>query len=287
MKRLLPVILLIFSASCQQRMYFPDRAVAPGLREQYEAKLALSLKAQSRGGDEITAKGGKDYAFDGDFCFAPAAHIGLFVSYRGLNHRLISEDSGLLANVYGGNFNGHRWEGGVGYFSKLEDGISTYEVYGGYGNGSISRRGYYTPYKDYDVRYHRFFVQAGMGSSFREIMNFSGGMRLAAQRYYNFSSPTGGDSLRYYVARDGYTDITKQTMAFFEPYINYEVGYKWVKFNLQWGLSTQITGDNVVGRAPMYLTGGFVFSLAPRYLLPDAQRAPSKPKRIRYRRGDE
>lgn len=207
-------------------MYFPDRALAPGLRERYETKLVLALKPQSKSGDSITEKAGKDYSFDADLCFAPAAHIGVFASYRGLNDRQIDEDNIFSSEVYGGNFTGHRWEGGLGYFNTFE-GSGHFEVYGGYGSGSIQRRGYYTPYKDYDVRYHRYFVQAAIGASFREIMSFSGGFRLAAQRYYNFSSPGGNDSLRYYVAKDSYTDITAQTLGFVEPYINYEVGYKW------------------------------------------------------------
>ena len=268
-------------------MYFPDRALAPGLREQYEAKLALALKPQTAS-TVNTVKHGNDNSFAADFCFAPLHHFGIFASYRGLNHRyIVDNDSSTLANVYGGDFYGHRWEGGAGYFGDFKEGNGYFEAYAGYGNGSISRRSGNSPYKDYDARYHRYFVQAGLGGSFRDWLNFSGGLRFAFQRYYNFSSPLGFDSLRYFVAQDadGVTDVTSKTTGFIEPYINFEAGYKWAKFNIQWGLSAQTFGPNVIGHVPAYISVGLAFHFSPRYFRPEPVRERKRPKRIRYRKG--
>src|SRR5215217_4254258 len=132
MKTLLPFLLvtaLLGMASCQQRMYFPERANSPGLREGGEAKLTLSLKPHSAN-DIDSGQRGNAVSFAADLAFAPVNHLLVFGSYRSINHRVIREDNG--DNVFGGDFSGHRWEGGLGYFTTF-DRLGKFEVLVGYG----------------------------------------------------------------------------------------------------------------------------------------------------------
>src|SRR5690606_21440406 len=107
--------------------------------------------------------GGGQASLGVDLAVAPFNHFGLIASYRDVNKRRIDEETGILINAYGGVFTGHRWEGGAGYFTPFGR-VGRAEVYAGYGNGELTRRGYYTPELDFTTRYHRWFVQGAVGA---------------------------------------------------------------------------------------------------------------------------
>src|ERR1043165_6593463 len=183
-------------SSCQQKLYFPDRANTPMLSKALEAKLTTSWKVQGNSSSDSDRNKGGDAAFDFDAAFAPINHLGLIVSYRGLNRRRIDEDLGMLVNNYGGVFTGHRWEGGAGYFTTLSE-LERLEAYAGFGTSELMRRSTNSPERDFNTRYNRYFVQAAFGAT-NAFLSASGGIRFAFQRFYDFSSPTSPD-LRYHV----------------------------------------------------------------------------------------
>lgn len=251
--------LLLGAASCQQRMYFPDRANTPGLREAGETKLTLALKPQSTPNVDSVQRG-NPVSFGADFAVAPVNHFLLFGSYRSLNHRVIKEDNDF--DAYGGDFWGHRWEGGIGFFTTF-DRLGKFEVLGGYGAGKINRASDGTPGKNYTSRYHRYFVQPALGVG-NHMFSVTGGIRFAYQRFTDFSSPNA--SLRYNVMRDSHNrDIEKEEIGFIEPFINGEVGGKFLKYNMQLGFTGQVMGGNVAGNLPFYLSMGLVVNIAPSY----------------------
>lgn len=264
MKTWLPLLLgtvLLGMASCQQRMYFPERANSPGLREGGEAKLTLSLKPQSSS-DIDSVQRGNPVSFAADLAFAPVNHLLVFGSYRSLNHRVIREDNGDY-DVFGGDFSGHRWEGGLGYFTTFGR-LGKFEVLAGYGQGKIRRYSNNSPQKDYSAAYGRVFIQPAVGAG-NQKYSVTGGIRFAYQRFYDFTSRD--PDLRYEIMRNTYSrDVTQEDISFIEPFINAEVGWKYLKYNMQVGFGGQVMGGNISGGLPFYLSMGLVFNIAPGYI---------------------
>ena len=264
MKRIIfyfPVFVLFLFTSCQQRMYFPDRANTPGLREAYETKLTLSVKPQAGGSSDSNIGHSNPVSFAADLAFAPAKHFAVFGSYRSINHRVIDADASDF-NVYGGDFTGSRWEGGIGYFTAF-DRLGKFEVYAGYGQGKIARQAQYTSSRNYQSRYYRYFIQpaAGVGN---HMYSVTGGIRFAYQRFYDFYS--ANPDLRYTIMdNSSRRDVEKESMGFIEPFINGEVGWKYIKYNMQVGCTAQVMGGSVSGVLPLYLSFGLVFNFAPSY----------------------
>lgn len=256
---------IILFSSCDERMYFPSRATAPGLREQFDTKLVLSLKAQSAStnGDTATHKHATSTVSPAvDFAFSPVNHLGLTFSYNGITNRAIDE---LGTSTNAGVFNGHRFDGGAGYYTNFGR-LGFFEGYVGAGGGYLQRKSYYSNYEDFTTHYTRFYLQpaAGIGN---DLFMLTGGVRMAMQHFTDFNS--ADSMLRYTITyRDNYpgTNVTAQTFIFFEPFINFEIGYKYIKLNLQTGFSSQITGGTIIGSFPVYFSGGLVFNFAPRFL---------------------
>src|SRR4051812_27411041 len=103
------VLLIVAISSCQQKMYFPDRANAPGLTQAMEAKATFSMKPQANDNSEENSSVGSSI----DLAFSPVSHFGIIASYRWINDRVINEDDGSGfwgIEQIGGRFNGKRWE---------------------------------------------------------------------------------------------------------------------------------------------------------------------------------
>lgn len=261
------IVLFIFSLlfySCQQRMYFPERANTPGLTEALEGKATFSFKPQFNDMDSFNNPSGI-LSPAVDLAFAPVNHFGIIASYRSTYNRNIDETDYFFNsfNTLGGNFNGHRLEVGAGYFNTFGR-RGKVEVYGGYGNGKLNRRGTQTPQYDYDTRYYRIFLQPAIGFGSDRI-SFTTGMRFAYQQFYNFKA-INDPELQYYITTGSAANVERMVFPFFEPFVNFEVGSPYVKFNLQMGLGTQMSTDHrVSGTAPGYISMGVVGHFAPRF----------------------
>lgn len=271
-KRFRPLLLLaglslLLLSSCSERLYFPDRANSPGLTEEHQFKGTLSFKPQINEQDNGATRGAAA-SFAADVAFAPVEHLGLIASYRNINNRFTGNGSSDLdASYYGGRFFGNRVEFGAGYWDKFSR-HGRFELYAGYGNGSLQRRSYdpFLAIKNFDTRYHRFFLQPAVGIG-NHIISVMGGMRFAFQKYYNFESPYE-PTLRYHVLNGsmGELNVEREIVGFIEPYVNMEVGYKFIRFNYQLGFSGQYIGARVAGEFPVYMSLGMTIDLAPSYL---------------------
>ncbi len=250
----LAVVLL---ASCQQRLYFPDRANTPGLTHALEGKAIISLKPQANERDS-TKTDNTSFGTSIDLAFSPVNHLGLIASYRWINDRRIDEnlEAGIFKEVesIGGVFNGKRWEIGAGYYDTIGERAKV-ELYGGYGNGSLQRRGIALPEYNYDTRYHRFFLQPAAGFGLGKFFSFTGGIRFAFMKFYDFQS--ADPDLKYHIGK-GRQDVTSVTFTFIEPFVNFEGGYKFLKGNIQIGASKQLLHTNIAGNLPMYMSLGLV-----------------------------
>lgn len=235
------------------------------LSKALEGKLVVAAKPQVN--DQDSAFGNGSSASLGiDAAFAPLNHLGLVASYRTVNNRKIDEDDPifLYPSQYGGLFNGNRWELGAGYFTTF-DRRGRFEAYAGFGRGTLGRRGFSTPEKDFDTKYDRYFLQGAAGAG-SDIYAFSGGLRFAAMRFNNFTSPTT-PTLRYEIL-ENHQDVEAETFAFVEPFINAEIGWKIIRFTMQMGTSLQINGEKIVGNTPFYVSLGAAFHFDPDYFKP-------------------
>jgi hypothetical protein len=244
-------------------MYFPDRANVPGLTRALDTKATISIKPQAN--DSMSVNGNVGVSVD--LAFSPVNHFGIIGSYRWINDRVIKEDQTILINtkVMGGRFNGKRWELGAGYYDNIgATGLA--EIYAGYGNGSLNRVGVRTPEYDYDTKYHRFFFQPSMGFKIGDYFRFAGGFRTSFVTFYDFQSPNN-PNLRNEIGNYNY-DVTSPVYVFFEPFLNFEGGYKYFKGNVQVGSASQINNAKIAGNFPVYVSVGMVFYFSPDFLKP-------------------
>jgi hypothetical protein len=255
--------LILILTSCQRGLYIPDKVNSPGFKEAGEVKLDLSVKPQMR------STSGSPFSFSSDIAYAPVNHLGVLASYRNVNNK-VSEESDIFSGITrSSTFNGHRFDMGVGYFSKIA-GKGKFELYGGYGNGVVKTDIIYGPGNStikpddsYSARYNRFFVQSAIGLD-NTIFSLMCGSRFTSQKYYDFRS--SNPDLQRSLIPDQSLDATKQAFGFIEPYIELQVGFKYVKFNYQCGSAFQVSGPSLKHNAGLpYMSFGILLHYAPRF----------------------
>lgn len=154
--------------------------------------------------------------FDAQTAVAITDHLGIMVNGSYGNETSDSSD----------NFHKHTFiEAGFGYYEKIGE-TFRYEMYGGYGFGEVE--GYFkNSFIDEisNARYNRFFIQPGIGIS-TGIYDGSFSPRFAIVQM----NPKGSN---FQVG---------DYNVFFEPVITSKIGYKYVKFIAQFGISLPL-GD--------------------------------------------
>jgi len=179
--------------------------------------------------------------FDAQTAFAITDNIGIMVNGSFGNETNDSTD----------DFHKHAFvEAGIGYFEKIGS-KGRYEIYGGYGTGKVE--GYYeTSLFDSQIteaKYNRFFVQPGIGIS-TGIYDGSFSPRFAVVQM----DPNGADF------RTGKYNL------FFEPVITSKVGFKYVKFIFQFGVSVPFGDENLnYDYQPFIMNIGLNLNLGRRY----------------------
>ncbi len=279
-RNILYLLSITLLAACEPRLYFPDRVNAPGFKEAKEFKATISGKPQS--GDTVSGKTpGAALSPAIDLAYSVTDHFAVIASYRDeLNNYIyeqkITGNQGLgHHNTFGGQFNGNYLEGGAGYFTPY-DNHGRLEVFAGYGAGSMARTSLFTPQFDYSANYHRFFLQPALGY-YNDIFSLMGGFKFIFQKYGSFQS--GNSDLKYLITTpDGYvsgTDVTSQLFVFVQPFVNMDIGYKYVRFDIQMGYSAETVGGYISGSFPVYITLGATFNYAPRFF-------KKRPERVIY-----
>lgn len=250
---------LITWSSCRPALYFPDRVNTPGFTHAGQVYGTISVKPQNDGTDSAGPRGsGASASFDAGV--AVTDHFAIIGSYRGLHNRGVNEGNSMTK--VGGFFNGKRYEIGAGYYSGKPRSVM-FEAYGGIGFGYIHRDGYFTPKYNFSSNYNTYFIQAGIGGNW-DYFRLSTGMKITAYHFNTFNSAATPE-LRYNITQEGHADnddVTKQVFTFMSPYMDMELGYKFIMLNLQQGLSGQITGNRIYGY-PFYMTIGLSLRLGP------------------------
>lgn len=260
-----PSSLLAFSAlsllalgSCSPKIYFPERTNAPMLREAGEVKLTSSLKLQNN-----SAGSKNSFSPSLDFAFSPIQGLGIMGSFRGTSRYADEDDFGIYQNQDSIYYSGNKGEFGLGYYLPFgRKGL--FEVYAGGAFGNGERQNLRQTGGDYKTKYYQVFIQPELGFNANDIFELSGGIRFNYHKYSYFQSPD--PNVRYYFT-DPQTDIKDNYFLFVCPFINFNVGYRFVKFNAQFGLNGNIGRPRLIlGNSPWYASMGLTFGFAPRFL---------------------
>ena len=140
------------------------------------------------------------------------------------------------------------------------------DVYGGGALGNIERKSLKGSGKDYRTQYYQLFVQPGIGFRVKDIIEFGGGVRVNYHKYFSFQSQN--TDTRYHFT-DQKINIEDANLIFLCPFIDVNVGYKYVKFNVQMGLNSNVNGSLLMENSPLYASMGLTFTFLPRwYSLP-------------------
>lgn len=270
----LPVSLLI---SCRPTMHFADRANSPGFTEKGEFKAVASIKPQTNayvpdsfGIYNITTG---DFAPEFDVAYALTNHFALTAGYTSVVNCYTTEGQadegwgGLTDSSIGGNVNLQGIEIGGGYFGKGPKAFK-YGVYCSVGSGTIKRTGVVLPNFNYKSQYFKYSIQPefGLAPNKSKVFSFTFGTRLTGIKYYGLRSndPLTKYALGYYNPKYG-LDVTNQLYYYFEPYLNIEVGYEYVKFNLQSGATVALSEVGAdIGQTP-YISAGILFHFHPGF----------------------
>ena len=248
-------------SSCSQVIYVPlqaDKVHAPALSEKNEAKLDVSI-----GSNKTVAAQGS---------YSPIKHLGVTAAYS--NFTYDQNTSAGINNVIVGSdrnyFNGWRLDLGAGFYTKFDE-KGRFEVYGGFGSGHL--KGRYVNYEanpmettittTYNMDITRVFAQVAAGTE-GDVFGLMMGVKLGANNYRNISVNYNNTESPMIVA-DGPT--------FVQPFVDMRIGYKYVKFTTQLGLTYSTTSviqgnswqNAVIPLKPMpYITAGLVLNFAPR-----------------------
>jgi len=220
----------ILSSSCAP-VYIPNAVNSPLFGEQGE--MHINAQAGTNGLDLQTA-------------YAVAPHFALMLNGSYMNE---SSDDPEFSDYHKHLFG----EAGLGFYTALR-GAGRFEIYGGLGMGEAIS---YDEYLFFEIpqalrargQYHRAFLQTGIGAS-TDI--FDGGfvVRAAYVRFNHFTADYLDDTLQKDVTEDNF---------YFEPVLYARIGWKWIKFQIQGGLSFPMTEESVLEHQPFLINMGLAF----------------------------
>ena len=269
--------LVMFSSCIYPTIHFADRANSPGFTEKGEFKGVAAIKPQAAD-MEPNVPGSENFRSSGvapelDLAYALTNHFAVTASYTSVVNRYTREGQGRSSyyghtdSTIGGRVNLNGVEVGAGYFLKGPR-ILKFGLYGSFGTGAISRKGLILPEFNYNTRYWKYSVQPelGIGPNNGKIFSVMFGTRLTGIKYYGFRSdnPLTKYAVGYYNPKYS-QNVTNQMYFYIEPYANIEVGYKYVKFNAQLGVTGGLDGvSDDMGSMP-YISLGMVFHFKPSF----------------------
>lgn len=281
MKLFFHVILLLcigMSSSCiYPTIHFADRANSPGFTEKDEFKAVAAIKPQAAD-VEPNVPGSENFRSSGvapelDLAYALTNHFAVTAGYTSVVNRYTREGQGnrgyygLTDSTIGGRVNLNGIEVGAGYFLKGPR-VLKFGLYGSFGTGAISRKGLILPEFNYKTKYWKYSVQPelGIGPNNGRIFSAMFGTRVTGIKYYGFRSanPLTKHAVGYYNPKYG-QNVTNQMYFYIEPYANIEVGFKYIKFNAQLGITgglDEVAGD--MGSMP-YISLGMLFHFKPSF----------------------
>lgn len=249
-------IILVF-ASCSPKIYLPDRVNAPMLREQGDVKLTSSFKMQNP-----FVGNGFGFSPSFDLAASPVKGLGIITSYRSTSRYANDDEWYNYGDQDSIHYTGNKYELGLGYYKTFGKGI--FECYGGYAFGNMNRDNLKFYQGSYKTDFSQVFIQPCIGLYGKDVMDFGGGMRVSYHWFDNFRSD---DPAARYAYTSPRSDIESNTYVILAPYIQVNVGYKYVKFNAQLGANFSAGNPTLLqGNLPFYASVGATFAFAKRFL---------------------
>lgn len=179
--------------------------------------------------------------YDAQVAYAPTNYLGVMVNGS------FKDKETTDTNYY----HKHNFiEAGVGYYGKIGD-AGRYECYAGYGNAQAESfvDGFYGLVKG---RYNRFFIQPSIGAK-TDIFDGAFSLRIVYINMYDVSKNVG------------YTP-SQLSAYYYEPVLTGRIGYKFVKFFIQGGLSIPFQTQLKYTDSPFIINWGFHFNFSESYL---------------------
>ena len=240
----IPALLLLVSLqSCVHYYYGPNSNNIPLLKKSGDINISAGIsKAPGTSGFELQT------------AVAAGKHIGIMANYYSSK----GEDNSTLRwegftnpqTPYNESGSGQYLEGAIGYFTRIND-IAIFEVYGGYGTGSINNS--YSQYGSTKLSASKLFLQPSLGFSL-ENGELEGAV---SSRFARVSlTPQGPDVIDSHPAQQAQAELRKMGSHFFwEPGLMLRGGFKNIKLQLQYTHSTE-------GKRHIYQTQQGVLSLS-------------------------
>ena len=228
--------LLFTITSCTTTLYIPNGSNVPLLRENKELKVTVSS------GNNLQA------------AYAVTDHVGLMAN--GFWTLSTGDDNEIPGNRKG---KGSLVELGAGYFSRFSNMVL--ETYVGGGIGKLDYNDTENG-KSYSSGGSRVFIQPNLGWTSKYIDVAVSG-RLSGVKYNNFLAEgyTPAELDQEFLRK---ANVEDKLWVFFEPAITLRGGYKYVKAQFQYGLSSKLTtGD--LKFADTYSSIGLVFDIGNWY----------------------
>jgi len=229
-----------FLSSCTHYYYVPATQNIPLFKEKNEARVLAAYG----GGSESSA-------------------VELQAAYSLTNNLAVMTN---FISARGGNLSAENWgkgnyaEGAVGYYKPF-DSAGVFEVFGGVGAGSQQHR-YATAnyFSTSRLGFTKLFIQPSLGLTFRGFdVAFS--TRVCNLNFWQVRNQIDPTNSNYLVVND----ISQaRNSVLLEPAITIRGGWKYVKLQLQFLTSSNLTNRNLAFEK-VYGSAGIYFTLAKRY----------------------
>ncbi len=232
------VMLGMLFSSCTKLMYVPNAQNVPTIREKHDAEVSIAIR-NFQAAYAITDNIGvaANLLYSGN----PESTTG---GYKVINNRV---------NV----------EGALGYYDFISD-ILNFHVYGGGGWVKYSQEGYELngPDEILDYEFHssamKYYLQPAIGIS-NEYIDLFFSNRFVGLKFHSINT-------EYHLAPVTDESINanmNSIYGFAEPSITFRVGYKWMKFHMQYMRSFLLTGEEL-NRMEWAINIGLRFYINPR-----------------------
>jgi hypothetical protein len=261
---ILCMVFLVFACISQRPHYYYQQSPPEVslFKEKHEARLSGAVIV----GPTMNGKGIKG-AFSLTDKFMVAAGWNDFKNNR--------ED--FVNGISTGSWSGNYFETAFGYYKGHQE-LGILECYAGYGHGSEYHK-YTSVTEEYDaflfipvvtytateigsasLKYNKLFVQPSYGISIKHSVDLALYTRISALDFYEVKNNiTSG-----YQDYNNVQTIQRERISFMiEPGITFRAGYKYVKFQLQAGLTA---GSASFKYDDYFISTGLQFEFAKRYM---------------------
>ena len=242
----IPAFLLLVSLqSCVHYYYGPNSNNIPLLKKSGDMNISAGITEAS-----------ESSGFEMQSAIAAGKHVGIMVNYysaKGKDNSSTQIWDGFTytQTTYNESGSGQYLEGAMGYFTRINE-TAIFEVYGGYGTGSITNT--YSQFGSTKVSASKLFLQPSFGySSEKGALEFAISSRFASVSLRPEEQRVVVDG---HPAQEALSELRKKTSHFFwEPGFMVRGGFESMKIQLQYTHSSE-------GGTHNYQTQHGVFSLS-------------------------